>query len=71
MEAHAKMISDARPGMPQLEVPSFDELCRRGKEGDRIEDRSLRQPEDVMLYMHSSGTTGLPKPIPITLVGTA
>lgn len=64
VDAYVETIKSAVPGIQAVRIPSFDELARQGAKattpypgayGNRVDDR--------VLILHTSGSTGLPKPI--------
>ncbi|KAK4955159.1 putative secondary metabolism biosynthetic enzyme [Elasticomyces elasticus] len=54
--------------LPMRQIPSFDDLCQLRNSSVPVQDQSFEGEDDVIMYLHSSGTTGLPKPIPWTNV---
>ncbi|KAJ5107011.1 hypothetical protein N7456_003686 [Penicillium angulare] len=48
------------------EVPSLWEIFDKNGETPDIEEQGEDSEDRIALYIHSSGTTGLPKPVPIT-----
>ncbi|EKG10493.1 AMP-dependent synthetase/ligase [Macrophomina phaseolina MS6] len=46
-----------------FQVPSFDELIALGESDGPFTCRGAETPEEKVLIMHSSGSTGMPKPI--------
>ncbi|KAI5363992.1 Putative AMP-dependent synthetase/ligase, fatty acyl-coenzyme A reductase, NAD-binding protein [Septoria linicola] len=64
VDSYVETIKTAVPGVQAVRIPSFDELVRQGSQastpypgayGNKIDDR--------VLILHTSGSTGLPKPI--------
>ena len=68
METYVSVVEDVQPYIIKRQIAGFDDLVHLGREGGEVEDRSVTGSKDVSMYMHSSGTTGLPKPIPLALV---
>ncbi|KAK3628541.1 hypothetical protein LTR22_022312 [Elasticomyces elasticus] len=52
--------------LPMRQIPSFDDLCQLKNSSVPVQDQSFEGEDDIIMYLHSSGTTGLPKPIPWT-----
>lgn len=62
VDSHVESIKSALPDLRTLEIPSFDDLCQFGsKDGEFSEVPS--GDHDQVLVLHTSGSTGLPKPI--------
>ncbi|KAK3652165.1 hypothetical protein LTR56_005296 [Elasticomyces elasticus] len=52
--------------LPMRQIPSSDDLCQLKNSSVPVPDQSFEGEDDIIMYLHSSGTTGLPKPIPWT-----
>lgn len=62
-------VQDVRkiaPSMKMLQVPSFDELVLQGNRNGHYEGRYDSSARFETLILHTSGSTGLPKPIHLT-----
>jgi thioester reductase-like protein len=56
-------VETAVPSLPRHQVPTFDELCRQGSQ-DGLYEGSYNESETArVLVLHTSGSTGLPKPV--------
>ncbi|KAL2004119.1 hypothetical protein VTN02DRAFT_6583 [Thermoascus thermophilus] len=59
-------IKNNRPNLELLEVPSLDEMLE-GETSVYPYTKTFEEAEDeVSFIIHSSGTTGMPKPVPLT-----
>lgn len=56
----------AVPSLKVLQVPSFDVLRERGSKIDQYEGHYSESSDFETLILHTSGSTGLPKPIRLT-----
>ncbi|KAH8432734.1 putative NRPS-like enzyme [Aspergillus melleus] len=66
-ERRVSEIRDFRPGTLHVEVPSVDDVLMTVGVQPYPFFKSYADAEDeVALIIHSSGTTGMPKPIPLT-----
>lgn len=62
-------VQDVRtiaPAMKLLQVPTFDELIRQGQQNGHYVGRYDSSARFETLILHTSGSTGLPKPIALT-----
>jgi thioester reductase-like protein/acyl-coenzyme A synthetase/AMP-(fatty) acid ligase len=66
MERQAEMVRSVRPETRTYRIPSFDELVQQGKSLGPFQGRCSTDQDDHVLIMHTSGSTGAPKPIPLT-----
>jgi thioester reductase-like protein len=75
MEPFVETIKAAVPGLKALQVPSFDQLLqgglRQGPDVKEYQGRYSTAKDAKVLILHTSGSTGLPKPIYITNGGLA
>jgi thioester reductase-like protein len=66
MERQAEVVRGAKPETRTYRIPSFDELVQQGKSLGPFQSRCSTNQDDHALIMHTSGSTGAPKPIPLT-----
>ena len=66
MDRQAEVVRNARPEIQTYSIPSFDELVNQGETHGPCESRCGVGRDDQVLVMHTSGSTGAPKPIFLT-----
>jgi thioester reductase-like protein len=66
MERQAEVVRHAKLETRTYKIPSFDELVQQGKSLGPFQSRCSTNQDDHALIMHTSGSTGAPKPIPLT-----
>jgi thioester reductase-like protein len=66
MDRQAEVVRSAKPGIQTYTIPSFDELVHQGQSLGPYESRCGTHVDDHVLVMHTSGSTGAPKPIFLT-----
>ncbi|KAH9824637.1 Acetyl CoA synthetase-like protein [Teratosphaeria destructans] len=70
METFVETIKEAVPGLTTVQVESWDQMLRHGEEQDRddhpFRGRYSSAADAKVLILHTSGSTGLPKPIFLT-----
>jgi thioester reductase-like protein len=65
IDAVLQNVEAAAPVMPRYQIPSFDELCQEGREKGSYEGHYDDAETTPVMILHTSGSTGNPKPIPI------
>lgn len=63
INSHVDTIKTVLPGIQTLQIPSFDELCRQGSQSPFYAGAYNDKDDDRVVVLHTSGSTGLPKPI--------
>ena len=56
----------ANPNIERKEIPSFDEMLKNKSERYQSDKTFGEAARDLIVVLHSSGSTGLPKPITMT-----
>lgn len=67
MEGTTRMIQDAVPGLKVLTLPMATEILEERAAVAKYEGRHGRHSGDWSLVLHTSGSTGLPKPVWLTV----
>ncbi|CAK1358177.1 unnamed protein product [Cercospora beticola] len=65
-ETSVSVIKQAAPALQALQIPSFDELLRQASASEAATACPIaytNKSEDRVIVLHTSGSTGLPKPI--------
>ncbi|KAF7192480.1 Non-canonical non-ribosomal peptide synthetase FUB8 [Pseudocercospora fuligena] len=64
VDSQVETIKKAVPGLHAVQIPSFDELVEQGsKPASPYPGAYSNKPNDRVVVLHTSGSTGLPKPI--------
>lgn len=63
MDTHVETIKATLPGIQTLQIPSFDELSQQGSQFPLYAGPYNDKDDDRVVVLHTSGSTGLPKPI--------
>jgi len=71
METHVEAIKEVAPHIRIVQVPSFDDFRNRGSESGPYDGHYSEAEDASVLVLHTSGSTGLPKPIYLTNGGLA
>ena len=66
MDRQDEVVRSAKPETQTYLIPSFDELIQQGESLGPYESRCASDEDDPVLIMHTSGSTGAPKPIYLT-----
>ena len=66
MDRQAEVVICAKPETRMYSIPHFDDLVQQGKTEGPYESRCSIDYDDHVLVMHTSGSTGAPKPIFLT-----
>jgi thioester reductase-like protein len=66
MDRQAEVVRSAKPETRMYSIPSFNELVQQGETRGPYESRCGVDQNDHVLVMHTSGSTGAPKPIFLT-----
>jgi thioester reductase-like protein len=66
MDRQAEVVRSVKPEIRMYSIPSFDELVQQGETRGPYESRCGVDQNDHVLVMHTSGSTGAPKPIFLT-----
>lgn len=66
MERQAEAVRSAKPQTQMYTIPSFEDLVQQGQSLGQYRSRCSTNQDDQVLIMHTSGSTGAPKPIPLT-----
>nr|POF19877.1 non-canonical non-ribosomal peptide synthetase fub8 [Quercus suber] len=71
VEPHIKLLASVLPDVRTLQIPLFDDLCELGARFAPYEDKYDEAEDSHVLILHTSGSTGLPKPIYVSHGGIA
>lgn len=71
METHVEAIKEVAPQIQFMQVPSFDDFRAQGSQAAPYAGHYSEADDASVLVLHTSGSTGLPKPIYITNGGLA
>lgn len=63
VDTHVGVVKSALPEVRSFQIPDFDGLFKRGCQPCRLERCQNRRAEDQVIVLHTSGSTGHPKPI--------
>jgi len=66
MDTTVEAFKKAAPQLKVLRSSTFDELRDEGSKSGPYQDRSIHTEDQTALILHTSGSTGLPKPIGLT-----
>jgi thioester reductase-like protein len=66
IDAFLQNIEVATPKLPTYQIPSFDDLCQLGREEGPYDGHYDDAETTPVMILHTSGSTGNPKPIRIT-----
>lgn len=66
MDTAVDAFKNAVPDLKLLRMSSFDQLRDEGSKSGQYQDRSIHSEHQTALILHTSGSTGLPKPIGLT-----
>lgn len=63
VKAHVDAVKTVLPDVRTVEVPTFDDLIQRGQRAGQYQGPPGDNDDNQVLILHTSGSTGLPKPI--------
>lgn len=66
MERQVEIVKSAKPDTLTYAIPSFDDLVQQGGRLGLFESRCSIGQDEHILVIHTSGSTGVPKPIFLT-----
>jgi len=66
MDRQAEVVRSAKPDIQMYSIPPFDELVQQGESLGPYKSQCGVDHDDQVLVMHTSGSTGAPKPIYLT-----
>jgi thioester reductase-like protein/acyl-coenzyme A synthetase/AMP-(fatty) acid ligase len=66
MEQQVEVLKTGKPEVSTHAIPSFVDLVREGERLGRYDSRCSVNPDDHVIVLHTSGSTGAPKPIFLT-----
>ena len=71
METHVEAIKEIAPQIIFVQVPSFNDFRDQGSKSEPYAGHYSEAEDASVLVLHTSGSTGLPKPIYLTNGGLA
>jgi thioester reductase-like protein len=66
IDAYVHNVEAGVPGIPKYQVPSFDQLRHQGCQGGLYIGQYDDSETALAIILHTSGSTGIPKPIYVT-----
>jgi thioester reductase-like protein/acyl-CoA synthetase (AMP-forming)/AMP-acid ligase II len=66
MEQQVEVLKTVKPGVFTHAIPPFMDLVQEGERLGRYDSRCSANPDDHVIVLHTSGSTGAPKPIFLT-----
>lgn len=64
-KAQVKAFDDPELSLKSFEIPTLNELLDQDATSESYKGKISHDPNEIMIIIHTSGSTGLPKPIPL------
>ncbi|GAB7340817.1 hypothetical protein MBLNU457_7181t1 [Dothideomycetes sp. NU457] len=65
MQAKISAIKDDKTSFDMHQVPEFDDILQQTTGGEHYNGKESDDPDQPAIIIHTSGSTGIPKPIPL------